>query len=98
MLVKFDADEDLVDAVKAFTGHAVASKAFMAAAERAIYLDALCKDKDAHITQLMLEVAHYRGLISSARQAAAMLVERTAQDDLFIDQPSSARQIHSHSF
>ncbi|QEY15148.1 hypothetical protein D0C16_03705 [Cellvibrio sp. KY-GH-1] len=85
MLVKFDADEDLIDALKQSTNMAVASKACHYAATQ--YLDLLQENARLHqkVAQMRDSIAVYRQIIDSARDAAAMLVERAGQADLFTD-------------
>jgi len=97
MLVKFDADEDFVEALKSATGNNTASKAFQEASAKYLKQIDTIEYLQALVLKLRDQVSAQHQIISSARDAAAMLVERTSQDDLFIDQPSSARQIHTHS-
>lgn len=83
MLIKFDADADLADRLKAHYGQRVASKAFAMAAEDS--WDLYCKNNELHdvIDAQRLEIRRLQAIIEQARSAAAQLLERTAQTDAF---------------
>jgi hypothetical protein len=85
MLIKFDADEDLVEKLKAQTRSAVASKAFHYAGIK--YLELLDQNADMHRrnAQLRDELEACKQIISGARLAAVALIERVGQDDMFIN-------------
>lgn len=83
MLVKFNADERLVDRLKAATGARVASKAFESAGDRYISLTKQVVDLQLANDRLQQIIDVYVARIDAARDAATLLLERVSQDDLF---------------
>lgn len=84
MLIKFDAEEQLVDALKDKTRSAVASKAFHYAAIK--YLDLLDQNAELHRinAQLRAELAGSQQIIAGAELAAKALLDRIGQRDMFV--------------
>lgn len=77
MLVKIpDAPDDLVERVKAATGMATASKAFLAAARELQPLRDRVEDLNAQIASLQARLAESQNVIASAKSAAATLLGR----------------------
>lgn len=84
-LVKFETDDHLVEQIKKFTGEAVASKAFLSAANRALVLEAELKKLDKKHNQLFAAYEQQLAKIEGARDAAKLLLERVSQKGLFHD-------------
>ncbi|TLX52746.1 hypothetical protein DN824_22070 [Stutzerimonas nosocomialis] len=82
MLIKFEADDQLVDRLKVQYGQKVAAKAFHAAAADAV--DLFRKNQDLHdvIDAQRTEIRRLQRVIEQARSAAVQLFECTAQGDL----------------
>ncbi|WP_139207463.1 hypothetical protein [Phytopseudomonas flavescens] len=85
MLIKFDADDALVDSLKIQYGQKVASKAFMAAAEDAPKLSAEVRCLKRDVQDRDREIAVLRQTLERARSAAAILLEACGQGDLLDD-------------
>lgn len=85
MLIKFDADESLVDQLKMQYGQKVASKAFSAAAEDAPRLSALVRGLNRDVEDRDREIAVLRQTLERARSSAAQLLEACGQGDLLND-------------
>lgn len=82
MLIKFDADQVLVDRLKAFTGQGVGSKAFHKAAEDALRLHSDLKFARADLADAQRTIAALKQTLERARSAAALLLEATGQGDM----------------
>lgn len=75
MLVKIpSAPDDLVDRLKAVTGMATASKAFLAVANEHEKLLLKIEEQEAVIASLTARLAHANSVIASARSSAASLL------------------------
>jgi hypothetical protein len=88
MLVKFDAEDEFVENLKSITGHNTASKAYQVAAATYVHQIETIGHLQSLVAKLREDVRVQRQIISSARDAAALLVEHTGQSDLFTDQPA----------
>lgn len=85
MLVKIlDADDHLVEKLKQVTGCVTASKAFVFASTAYICQLETSANQREKIARLEAEVHRLRSTINSARDAAALLLDRTAQTDMDI--------------
>lgn len=82
MLIKFEASDDDVNLMKAFTGQAVGSKAFHRAALDALELSKELRDLRSQLSQAQRTIAVQRQTLESARSAAALLLEKVGQGDL----------------
>lgn len=82
MLIKFDADDVLVDQLKAHYGQKVASKAFSLAAADAPKLSAQIRGLKRDVEDRDREIAVLRQTLERARSAAALLLEACGQGDL----------------
>lgn len=82
MLIKFDADQVLVDQLKAFTGQAVGSKAFHIAARDALELSDQLRDMRRQLESARETIRVQRRTLDAARSAAAQLLEATGQGEL----------------
>jgi len=92
MLIKFDADEQLADRLKAQYGQRVASKAFAQAAADALDLHAQLKHARYELDRRDEEIRVLRQTLEGARSAAAHLLEACGQGDMFNDSvPNSPR-------
>lgn len=83
MLIKFDADQDMVDRLKLHTGERVASKAYKFAAEDVPDMAAEIRDLHRIVEDRNLEIRRLKAVIEQARSAAALLLEKTGQTDAF---------------
>jgi len=84
MLIKFDTTDDFADKLKALTGQNTGSKAFVIAAAHYCQLRDRVVALEAKINALEEECAVCHQTITGARDAAALLVERASQSDLFL--------------
>jgi len=82
VLIKFQADDALVDSLKAFTGQATGSKAVALAAEQALDMAAEIRALRRDLEDARRSIRVQRQTLDSARAAAAALVEATGQGDL----------------
>lgn len=84
MLVKLNPDDDMVEKLKHFTGQRVASKAYELAGKE--YPDMIQRIYALEVQLQDLEeiILVQQSIIDGARDAAALLVERTSQKDLFV--------------
>lgn len=82
MLIKFEADQLLVDRLKMHSGERVASKAFLFAALDAPDLAAEIRDLRTLIESQKTEIRRLCNIIEQARASAAQLLEKTGQGDL----------------
>ncbi len=82
-LVKFESDNLLVDKLKKFTGEAVASKAFLKAAEQSLLLDKQLKKLEQKHDRLFAAFQQQSAKIDGAREAAKLLLEKTSQKGIF---------------
>lgn len=85
MLIKIELDDDSVDALKRATGHKVGSKAVARAALQLIPHTQKLVALENKVRDLELQISAYRQLVKQARTAAALLLEKTAQQDAFLD-------------
>lgn len=85
MLIKFDADQVLVDQLKAFTGQAVGSKAFHIAARDALELSDQLRDLRRQLESARETIRVQRRSLEAARSAAVQLLEVAGQPDLLND-------------
>lgn len=84
MLVKIlDADEVFVEKLKALTGEGTASKAFLKSALMFDFYLQKTGDLTDQVCRLQDEARRLKQIISGARSAAALLLEKTGQEDLF---------------
>lgn len=83
MLIKFDADQEMVDRLKMYTGERVASKAYKFAAEDVPDLTGQIRDLRRIVEDQKLEIRRLQVVIEQARSAAALLLEKTSQTDAF---------------
>lgn len=84
MLIKFEADDGLAEALKAHYGQRVASKAFSAAADDALGLARSNQELHDVIDSQRIEIRRLQDIIERARSAAAQLLEKTSQGDLLV--------------
>ena len=82
MLIKFDADQALVDQLKIQYGQNVASKAFAMAAADAPKLSSLVRCLTRDVEDRDRQIAVLQQTIERARSAAALLLESCGQGDL----------------
>lgn len=82
MLIKFDADQTLVDQLKTFTGQAVGSKAFHLAACDALELSDQVRELRRQLEAARETIRVQRQTIDCARSAAIQLIWATGQGDL----------------
>lgn len=82
MLIKFEADDGLAEALKSHYGQRVASKAFSAAAADALGLARSNQELYDVIDAQRIEIRRLRHIIEQARASAAQLLEKTGQGDL----------------
>lgn len=82
MLIKFDAEESLVDQLKIQYGQKVASKAFAMAAADAPKLSSLVRCLKRDVEDRDRQIAVLQQTIERARSAAALLLESCGQGDL----------------
>ncbi len=86
MLIKFiEDDEFFVDGLKLATKSATAANAFRIAARDFRSNQLLIEDQRSTIESLRLTIERYESIIDNARSAAALLLERVSQADLFDD-------------
>lgn len=85
MLIKFDAEEALVDQLKIQYGQKVASKAFAMAAADAPKLSSLVRCLKRDVEDRDRQIAVLQQTIERARSAAALLLESCGQGDLLDD-------------
>lgn len=83
MLIKFDADQEMVDRLKMHTGERVASKAYKFAAEDVPDMAGQIRDLRRIVEDQKLEIRRLKAVIEQARSAAALLLEKTSQTDAF---------------
>lgn len=83
MLVKFHVDDAQADLLMQYTGQRVASKAFLLSALSApgLAVDLQCSRDE--VARLRRIIARQQQVLDGARDAAALLVEASAQGDLF---------------
>lgn len=91
MLIKFEANDDLADALKAHYCQRVASKAFSMAAADALGLAQSNQELHDVIYSQRIEIRRLQGIIEQARGAAAQLLEKTGQGDLLNDSVPNSR-------
>ena len=82
MLIKFHADDELAERIKAMYDQRVASKAFLMAAADAPQLYARVDELADLVEAQKYEIQRLKRVIEQARSAAAQLLERTGQSDL----------------
>lgn len=82
MLIKFHADDELAERIKAMYGQRVASKAFLMAAAEAPDLYCKADELSDLVEAQKYEIQRLKRVIEQARSAAAQLLERTGQSDL----------------
>lgn len=84
MLIKFEADEDLVDLLKKHTGQKVASKAFLEASQQYLGLLVLNKDlfRDLESVRAQRDAVIQHG--ERARLSAAAFLDQISQQDIFV--------------
>ena len=85
MLIKFDAEDALVDQLKIQYGQKVASKAFAMAAADAPKLSSLVRCLKRDVEDRDRQIAVLQQTIERARSAAALLLESCGQGDLLDD-------------
>lgn len=86
MLIKFNEDNDfLIDNLKRYTKSATAANAFRIAGQQFCENQDLIADQRSTIADLRLTIERYESIIENARSAAALLLERVSQADLFDD-------------
>lgn len=84
MLLKIiDFPDQLADDLKSVTGQATASKAVLHAASKYSALLTDFNFQSLDVEKLEQEVVRLRTIIEGARSAAALLLDHTAQEDLF---------------
>jgi predicted RNA-binding Zn ribbon-like protein len=81
-----DVTETFVETLKAQTGQSTASKAFIHTAEQFETNQIDLSWQAGRIEELELQLKQARAIIEGARSAAALLLDRTAQADIF-DKP-----------
>ena len=82
MLIKFQADDQLVDTLKTQYGQSVGSKACLLAAEDAPKLLSEVRRLKDELAAARRLIAVQRRTLDGARSAAAHLLEKVAQGDL----------------
>lgn len=85
MLIKFESPDDFAETLKLSTRQNTASKAFQIAAAHYVQQLSEIARLRRKISDLDEECAVYRQTISGARDAAALLVERVSQSDMFLN-------------
>lgn len=83
MLVKLNVDEDFAHQLKLVTGTRVASKAFECAGQRYAGLVNQIKQLQLENCRLREVIEGQLSTIHGARDAAALLLERVSQGDIF---------------
>lgn len=84
MLIKFiEDDEFFVDGLKMATKSATAANAFRIAAQQFRSNQLMIEDQRSTIESLRLTIERYETIIENARSAAALLLERVSQVDMF---------------
>jgi hypothetical protein len=91
MLIKFDAEDALVDQLKIQYGQKVASKAFAMAAADAPKLSSLVRCLKRDVEDRDRQIAVLQQTIERARSAAALLLESCGQGDLLDDSVPKTR-------
>jgi hypothetical protein len=82
VLVKFEASQGDVDLIRMHYGHKTASKAFASAAADAIPLFRRNQELQSVIESQKTEIARLLRVIENARSAAALLLEKTGQEEM----------------
>lgn len=90
MLVKFQAEDALAEAVMQHTGQRVASKAFYIAAVSAPGLVVDLVDARQEIARLRRIIDRQQQVLEGARSAASLLLEVAGQGDLFMEKVPAA--------
>jgi hypothetical protein len=85
MLIKFEVPDSSAQALMEFTGTRVGSKAYHLAADRYQGVVEHVEFLNGEVDRLQEIIALQRQVIDGARNAAALLLERVGQDDMFID-------------
>ena len=86
MLIKFNEENEiLIDNLKRYTKSVTAANAFRIAAAQYCHNQDLIEDQRSTIAELRLTIERYESIIENARSAAALLLERVSQADLFDD-------------
>ncbi|HOY24785.1 MAG TPA: hypothetical protein PK002_16630 [Cellvibrio sp.] len=84
MLIKFNEDNDfLIDNLKRYTKSATSANAFRIAGSQYCQNQDLIADQRSTIAELRLTIERYETIIENARSAAALLLERVSQVDMF---------------
>lgn len=95
-LVKFQATDTLTEALMDYTGHRVASKAFLSAAMGAPLIADELIDARTEIAALKEQIKVYQQAIARARDAAIEFAELASQGDLFQPKETAPARLRHH--